>query len=81
MIINKRDISSSLGLSSHEIVEENKHLQDQIKQITHDICVIKDLLDRLDQRYEESKQVVAVQRYKVMKDMIKTVINDKVVRG
>ena len=65
------------GLNTQDILEENEELGEQIKQYKRKITMTKDLILNLDQSYENSKRYIAIQRYRLMKSMIKTVVTNK----
>ena len=65
------------GMSTHDIAEENVELQEQLKDYKRTITTTRDLVRQLDIKYEDSKRYMAVQRYRLMKTMIKEVVNNK----
>lgn len=64
-------------MTSKEISNENDGLQTQIKEYRIKINMIRDLISTMQRRYEESKRYVMIQRYGLMKSMIKTLITNK----
>ncbi|CAD5123621.1 DgyrCDS11952 [Dimorphilus gyrociliatus] len=64
-------------MTSKEISNENDGLQTQIKEYRIKINMIRDLISTMERRYEESKRYVMIQRYGLMKSMIKTLITNK----
>lgn len=64
-------------MTSKEISNENDGLQTQIKEYRIKINMIRDLISTMERRYEESKRYVMIQRYGLMKNMIKTLITNK----
>lgn len=76
--INKLDLIFFVaGLTKDEINQENEDIQDQIKEYRRKISMMRDLIEQMDRSYETSKRYIAVQRYRLMKTMIKTVIHNK----
>ena len=65
------------GLSKDGITQENDGIQEQIKEYKRKISMIRDLIEQMDRSYEGSKRYIVVQRYRLMKTMIKTVIHNK----
>ena len=66
-----------LGLNSQEVQEENDELTEQIKNYRRQITMIKDLIENMDRSYEGSKRYIVIQRYRLLKIMVKTVITNK----
>ena len=67
-------------MNTEEIRQENEELQEQTKEYKRKISMIRDLIEQMDRNYEASKRYIVVQRYRLMKNMIKTVINNKWIR-
>ena len=65
------------GLNTQEVLEENEELNEQIKDYRRQITMIRDLIHNLDTSYEGSKRYIVIQRYRLLKSMVKTVINNK----
>ena len=65
------------GLTSQDITEENETLSEQIKEYRLKISMIRDLIEQMDRNYEASKRYIVIQRYRLMKNMIKTVTHNK----
>ena len=68
-----------LELSKTELTQENLQLQEQTRELRRKCAVIRDLIDVLQKSYESSKRLAFLQRYAVLKTMIKTVIHDNLV--
>ncbi|KAI0235969.1 hypothetical protein LSAT2_013446 [Lamellibrachia satsuma] len=64
-------------LSTQEISLESSDIQEQIKQFRRKISMIRDLIEQMDVNYQSSKRFMAIQRYRLMKNMIKTIIYNK----
>ncbi len=58
-------------------MEENEEISEQIKQYKRRVQIIKELLVNMDEGYEDSKRFIIIQRYRLMKNMIKEVITNK----
>ena len=71
------DVFPVSGLSKEEINQENEEIQEQIKEYKRKVSMMRDLIEQMDMSYECSKRYIVVQRYRLMKTMIKTVIHNK----
>ena len=60
-------------MSAQELTEENDELTEQIKECRRKTSMLRILIEELERSYEESKRYVVVQRYRLMKSMIKQV--------
>ncbi|XP_041364772.1 uncharacterized protein LOC121380087 isoform X2 [Gigantopelta aegis] len=66
-------------LEKEDIVAENRRMQEQIKESRRKCSIIRDLIIQMEQGYHNSKRYVMIQRYQLIKNMIKTVIHDKLI--
>ncbi|XP_064635583.1 uncharacterized protein LOC135492828 isoform X2 [Lineus longissimus] len=64
-------------MSSSELSKENEDLQEQIKECKRKISMMEDLIEHLERDYEASKRFIPVQRYRLMKNMVKTLTHNK----
>jgi len=64
---------SLVGLSTQDLNEENDELAIQIKECRQRTSMIRLLIEELDRNYEDSKRFIVVQRYRLLKSMIKTI--------
>ncbi|XP_013402789.1 uncharacterized protein LOC106168312 [Lingula anatina] len=64
-------------LSDDALLEQNVEIQEQITDTKRKTDIIKDLIHEMEVQYEESKRYIAIQRYRLMKGMIKEVINSR----
>ncbi|ESO89081.1 hypothetical protein LOTGIDRAFT_229008 [Lottia gigantea] len=64
-------------LSREDIIIANSKMGDQIKECNRKCSIIRGLVENLERGYESSKRYVVLQRYRMLKTMIKTVIHDK----
>ena len=64
------------GLTSQEITVENAELSKQIKEYRRKVSMIRDLIEQMDRNYEASKRYIVIQRYRLLKTIIKTVIHN-----
>ena len=69
------------GLSTQEILEQNSHLLTVIKELRRKSAFISELIVDLDIKYQQSKRYVLVQRYRLLKNMIKHVIHNQWLDG
>ncbi|OWF49580.1 uncharacterized protein LOC110451523 [Mizuhopecten yessoensis] len=76
----RREQHQSANMSKQEIAQENESLRTQVKDMRRECSVIRDIINQLDQNYESSKHFSLIQRYRVMKLMIKNVIHDRLVQ-
>lgn len=67
-------------MSKQDIAQENESLRNQVKDMRRECSIIRDIINQLDQNYESSKHFSLMQRYRVMKLMIKKVIHDQLVQ-
>ncbi len=58
-------------------MEENEDLTEQIKEYKRKISMIKDCIEQMDRSYEDSKRYIVIQRYRLLKTMIKTVTHNQ----
>ena len=65
------------GLSQQEVMAENEKVIQQTKEFERKIRVIVDLIEDMERQYEDSKRFIVVQRYRLMKTMIKQLINNQ----
>ena len=65
------------GLSQQEVMAENEKVVQQIKEFERKARVIVDLIEDMERQYEDSKRFIVVQRYRLMKNMIKQLINNQ----
>ena len=56
---------------------ENDKVVQQIKEFERKIRVIVDLIEDMERQYEDSKRFIVIQRYRLMKTMIKQLINNQ----
>lgn len=66
-------------MTRQELIEENTLLSEQIKNYRRKLSIIADLVQQLEDLYEESKRYAMMQRYRLLKTMIKGVIYDKLI--
>jgi hypothetical protein len=64
-------------MSSSELSKENEDLQEQTKECKRKISIMEDLIEHLERDYETSKRYIPVQRYRLMKTMVKTLTHNK----
>ena len=76
MLLNISPFFCCLGLTTQEITQENDEIQDQIREYRRKISMIRDLIEELERNYEASKRYIVIQRYRLMKNMIKHVIHN-----
>lgn len=67
------------GLSVVELSDENDELMEQIKELRRRTAMLRILIEELEQSYEESKRFVVVQRYRLIKSMIKRVTQSSLI--
>ena len=68
-----------VGLSVQELFEENEELTEQIKEFRRRTAMLRILIEELEQSYEESKRFIVVQRYRLIKSMIKRVTQSSLI--
>ena len=68
-----------VGLSAQELSGENDELTEQIKELRRRAAMLRILIEELEQSYEESKRFVVVQRYRLIKSMIKRVTQSSLI--
>ena len=68
-----------VGLSVQELSEENDELSEQIKELRRRTAMLRILIEELEQSYEESKRFIVVQRYRLIKSMIKRVTQSSLI--
>lgn len=66
-------------MTRQELIEENTLLSEQIKNYRRKMSIIAHLVQQLEDSYEESKRYAMMQRYRLLKTMIKDVIYDKLI--
>ena len=66
-------------MSRQELEEEKMSLLDQERELKRKTSIIRDLIDSLEQSYDHAKHVTVLQRYSVLKAIVKKVINDELV--
>jgi len=66
-------------MSVQELSEENEELTEQIKEYRRRTAMLRLLLEELEQSYEESKRFIVVQRYRLIKSMIKRVTQSSLI--
>ena len=64
-------------MSTDDLTKENSDITDQIKELKRKLSMMEDLIEHMEQDYESSKRYIPVQRYRLMKSMIKTIISNK----
>ena len=69
----------SVGLSTQELADRNEELTEQIKEFRRRTAMLRILIEELEQSYEESKRFVVVQRYRLIKSMIKRVTQSSLI--
>ncbi|XP_046378987.1 uncharacterized protein [Haliotis cracherodii] len=67
-------------MRKEDIMADNEKLQEQKKELKRKCSIIRDLVLKLERNYQHSKRFMVVQRYGMIKDMIKTVIHDKLIQ-
>ena len=72
-------LSVCVGLSVQELSEENEVLTEQIKEFRRRTAMLRILIEELEQSYEESKRFIVVQRYRLIKSMIKRVTQSSLI--
>ena len=65
------------GLSQQEVMAENEKVSQQKKEFERKIRVIVNLIEDMERQYEDSKRFIVIQRYRLMKTMIKQLINNQ----
>lgn len=73
----KRREEKYSDMSTDDLTKENSDITDQIKELKRRLSMIEDLIEHMEKEYEGSKRFIPVQRYRLMKSMIKTVISNK----
>ena len=66
-------------MEKEDIVAENRRMLEQIKEFRRKCSIIRDLIIQMEQGYHNSKRYVMIQRYRMIKNMVKTVIHDKLI--
>uniref|UniRef100_A0A0L8FL36 Uncharacterized protein n=3 Tax=Octopus bimaculoides TaxID=37653 RepID=A0A0L8FL36_OCTBM len=66
-------------MTRQEMIEENTLYSEQIKNYRRKVSILSDLIQQLEDSYEESKRYAMMQRYRLLKMMIKSVIYDKLI--
>jgi len=75
----RKSVGVCVGLSVQELAEENEVLTEQIKEFRRRTAMLRILIEELEQSYEDSKRFVVVQRYRLIKSMIKRVTQSSLV--
>ncbi len=65
------------GLTQQEVAQENEKVIQQTKEYERKIKLIVGLIEDMERQYEDSKRFIAIQRYRLMKTMIKSLINNQ----
>ena len=66
-------------MSRQELQEENVQLSEQVRELRRKCSIIRDVIDTLHKHYEMSKRAPVMQRYNMLKVMIKKVIHDELI--
>ncbi|XP_060556181.1 uncharacterized protein LOC132716869 isoform X1 [Ruditapes philippinarum] len=66
-------------MSRQELQDENIQLSDQVRELRRKCSIIRDIIDTLHKHYEMSKRAPVMQRYNMLKVMIKKVIHDELI--
>ncbi|KAH3869310.1 uncharacterized protein LOC127867988 [Dreissena polymorpha] len=66
-------------MSRQELQQENVHLQTQVREMRRKCAIIRDVIDNLQKHFNASKRHPAIQRYNMLKAMVKTVIHDELI--
>jgi hypothetical protein len=66
-------------MSRQELQDENIQLSDQVRELRRKCSIIRDIIDTLHKHYEMSKRAPVIQRYNMLKVMIKKVIHEELV--
>ncbi|XP_014789061.1 uncharacterized protein LOC106882793 [Octopus bimaculoides] len=75
----KRRGEKNTKMTRQEMIEENTLYSEQIKNYRRKVSILSDLIQQLEDSYEESKRYAMMQRYRLLKMMIKSVIYDKLI--
>ena len=65
------------AMSKEDLINENKMLRGQIRDLKRDCAIVRDCILQLERNYDSSKQLSPYYRYRIMKMMVKKVINDR----
>jgi len=66
-------------MTRQELQQENLKLQNQVRELRRKCAIIRDLIDSLQKHFEASKRVGPIQRYNMLKAMVKHVIHDELI--
>ncbi|WAQ97062.1 hypothetical protein MAR_029752 [Mya arenaria] len=66
-------------LSRQELQQENVQLQGQVRELRRKCAIIRDVIDNLQKHFDASKRQPAIQRYTMLKTMVKNVIHDELI--
>ena len=64
-------------MTKEDLINENKRLRGQIRDLKRDCAIVRDCILQLERNYDSSKQLSPYYRYRIMKMMVKKVINDR----
>lgn len=67
------------GMSKNDIITDNEKMAEQIQDMKRKCSIIRDLVVQMETQYEQSKRFVMMQRYRLLKSMVKTVIHDHLI--
>jgi hypothetical protein len=65
------------AMTKEDLINENKMLRGQIRDLKRDCAIVRDCILQLERNYDSSKQLSPYYRYRIMKMMVKKVINDR----
>lgn len=66
-------------MTRQELQQENLQLQNQVRELKRKCAIIRDLIENMQKHFEASKRVGALQRYNMLKAMVKNVIHDELI--
>ena len=69
-----------IGLTKEELVAENTELRREIDDASVRMKVLRALISSLDTDYESSKQLLALQRYTVLKRLVRRVLDNETMK-
>ena len=64
-------------MTRQELQHENTQLHDQVRELRRKCSIIRDMVDTMHKSYESSKHFAFMQRYAMLKTIVKRVIHDE----
>ena len=64
-------------MTKDDIINENKVVRGQIRDLRRDCAIVRDCILQLERNYTSSKHLSPFHKYRIMKLMVKKVINDR----